>query len=102
MHRNNIIHRDLKPENIFKHNEKYKIGDFGFCKIFQSLNDLTRTPLGTLVSMAPEVIDSAPYGIKVNIKLLRLIYGHWEQYIIKCFSEIPHILVFLTQECVKL
>lgn len=53
MHKNNIIHRDLKPENVFRHNEKYKIGDFGFCKIFQSLNDLTRTPLGSLVSMAP-------------------------------------------------
>lgn len=64
MHRNKIIHRDLKPENIFKHNGIYKVGDFGFCKIFKNLNDTTKTSLGSLVSMAPEVYDGS-YGIKV-------------------------------------
>lgn len=66
MHKYNIIHRDLKSENIFKHNEKYKIGDFGFAKIITNLNDIGDwTTLGTLMTMAPEVMERRKYGIKV-------------------------------------
>jgi serine/threonine protein kinase len=71
MHRHNIIHRDLKSENIFKHNEKYKIGDFGFAKIIANLNDIGEgTTLGTLATMAPEVMARGKYGIKVIISFI--------------------------------
>lgn len=37
LNENKIIHRDLKPENILLHNNKIKIGDFGFARM---VNDL--------------------------------------------------------------
>jgi serine/threonine protein kinase len=39
----NIMHRDLKPANILLHNDKVKLGDFGFCKALNGPKDLTMT-----------------------------------------------------------
>lgn len=58
----------MKCENIFKHNEKYKIGDFGFAKVLGQLFEINEgTTLGTLMTMAPEVMTRSRYGIKVNL-----------------------------------
>jgi len=37
MYRNNIIHRDIKPANVLIHNNIYKIGDFGFARVIDSM-----------------------------------------------------------------
>lgn len=34
----NVIHRDLKPANIIKHNNSYKITDFGFSRSFEKFD----------------------------------------------------------------
>jgi serine/threonine protein kinase len=50
------MHRDLKPSNILLHNEKIKLGDFGFCKTLENSKDLAQTMLGSPIYMAPEVL----------------------------------------------
>lgn len=81
------MHRDLKAENILKHNEKFKIGDFGFSKKLNIHNDEVigfHTLLGTECTMAPEVINNEKYGLKVLMIPYRLISGQLVSYSIKC------------------
>lgn len=68
MHRHKIVHRDLKADNIMSHNGTYKIIDFGFSKkldIAQEMMEVKGTSLGTITTMAPEVMSRMPYGLKV-------------------------------------
>ena len=55
LHKNKIMHRDVKLANIFLQDDKVVIGDFGFAK--QGV-DVTRTKLGTPITMAPELLSS--------------------------------------------
>jgi serine/threonine-protein kinase ULK/ATG1 len=55
LHKNKIMHRDVKLANIFLQDDKIVIGDFGFAK--QGV-DVTRTKLGTPITMAPELLSS--------------------------------------------
>ena len=48
-------------------NFKIKIGDFGIAKQLNSGNDFTKTQVGTLLYMAPEIINEKPYNNKVDI-----------------------------------
>ena len=76
LHRRKIIHRDLKPDNIVVNNGVYKLVDFGFSKQIEHLTeDIKHTCLGTITTMAPEVIQRQPYGLKVSMRLHRLISG---------------------------
>jgi len=62
------VHRDLKAENIMSHNGTYKIIDFGFSKkleISMESLEVKGTALGTITTMAPEVMSKKPYGLKV-------------------------------------
>jgi len=66
-HDRNIVHRDLKPENILI--DKFgcaKLADFGLSKRIQKPNSLT-TRCGTLIYMAPEILDHDTYGKAVDI-----------------------------------
>lgn len=65
LHQNNVTHRDLKGDNILIHNDKFKIGDFGF----SNDNNLMQTQLGTPLFMAPEIIESSndQYNNKVDV-----------------------------------
>lgn len=56
MHKENIIHRDLKSDNIMSHNGVYKIVDLGFAKKIPPESDIYGTVLGTIITMAPEVM----------------------------------------------
>lgn len=76
MHRQRIIHRDIKAENILQNNGVFKICDLGFSKQMEGEGDeVKQTSLGSLPTMAPEVLARQPYGVKVSLPPLRLISG---------------------------
>ena len=55
LHKNKIMHRDVKLANMFLNDDRVVVGDFGFAK--QGV-DVTRTKLGTPITMAPELLSS--------------------------------------------
>lgn len=59
LHKNKIMHRDVKLANLFLHEDQVVIGDFGFAK--QGV-EVTRTKLGTPITMAPELLTSTGGG----------------------------------------
>ena len=64
IHSSGFSHRDLKPENILLDlNNDIKIVDFGFCCPMEGKNGdgFSRTQLGTLQYMAPEIWDNQGY-----------------------------------------
>ena len=68
LHQKYILHRDLKPLNLFLTIDNHiKVGDFGISKILTSTNDLTTTPVGTLIYMSPEVINEEKYSYNCDI-----------------------------------
>ena len=54
LYEHKIMHRDIKLANIFLDNDTIVIGDFGFAKMD---SELTRTRLGTPLTMSPEMLD---------------------------------------------
>ncbi|CAK55980.1 unnamed protein product (macronuclear) [Paramecium tetraurelia] len=78
-----IIHRDLKLANILIHNHSiYKIADLGFCKILQHENDQSRLQLGSLYTMAPEILNSNSYGLSsdmfsVGVIFYQILFGRF-------------------------
>jgi serine/threonine-protein kinase ULK/ATG1 len=93
MHQENIIHRDLKPENIMSHNGVYKIIDLGFARTIPANSDINGTILGTIVTMAPEVIRKEKYGLKADIWSIgvifyEMIYGQPAYKIVKNGEEV--------------
>ncbi len=74
MHKLNIIHRDLKTDNIMSHNGIYKIVDLGFAKLLPSDSDIQNTVLGTIITMAPEVMMRNKYPLKADIWSIGVIF----------------------------
>lgn len=74
MHKENIIHRDLKTDNIMSHNGIYKIVDLGFAKMIPTDSDIYGTVLGTIITMAPEVMKKEKYGLKADIWSIGVIF----------------------------
>lgn len=76
MDQKNIVHRDLKLKNVLITLKKSKddseinfipkLSDFGFSKIMDE-SDITRTKLGTPVTMAPEILSGKEYTKKCDI-----------------------------------
>ena len=68
VHKKKLIHRDLKPDNIFlKSDLTIKIGDFGLARQLNKNNQYAKTQAGTILYMAPEVINGQKYNNKVDI-----------------------------------
>ncbi|CAD8073815.1 unnamed protein product [Paramecium sonneborni] len=74
LHEMNVIHRDLKLANILISNSVLKIGDLGFAKRLESLDGVVKEALGTLGTMAPEIIQFQPYGILADMFSIGAIY----------------------------
>ena len=67
IHNNKLIHRDLKPANIFLTKDlNIKIGDFGIAKQLSSYHEYALTCCGTMLYMAPELINAEKYNYKAD------------------------------------
>ena len=71
-----IIHRDLKLDNILIKNEGnnkiYKLSGYGMSKQLDSASKCS-TPIGTLLTMAPEVLSGEDYNYKCDLWSLGVI-----------------------------
>lgn len=76
IHSKQVAHRDLKPENLLllsnDDDSRLKIADFGFAKKVHNEACLT-TQCGTPGYVAPEILESAPYGTKSDMWSLGVI-----------------------------
>ena len=80
MNKNHIIHRDLKLDNIlvkYTDNTKtkffLKLFDYGLSKQLESLSKMCNTHAGTLLTMAPEIINDEEYNYKCDLWSLGII-----------------------------
>ena len=71
-----ICHRDLKPENILmtsnKEDASPKIVDFGLSKIIGP-DEFCTEPYGTLIYVAPEILQGTPYNKMIDMWSLGVI-----------------------------
>lgn len=63
LHEHKIVHRDVKPENIVRHNDAWKLIDFGVAK----QREAPVTPCGTPYYMAPEIGGFTRYTSTVDV-----------------------------------
>jgi len=67
VHKKEVIHRDLKPSNIFlKEDLSLSLGDFGVATIMGDKRTKTRTTVGSMNWMAPEVLER-PYDERSDV-----------------------------------
>ncbi|KAL0220622.1 hypothetical protein RCL1_000476 [Eukaryota sp. TZLM3-RCL] len=69
LHQNGIVHRDLKPNNVMLCSTQRPIGvkicDFGISRDLST--GAANTWIGTILFMAPEVLQNQPYGFAVDL-----------------------------------
>lgn len=67
VHKKQVIHRDLKPSNIFLTKDlNVSIGDFGVATVMGDARTRTRTTVGSMNWMAPEVLER-PYDERSDV-----------------------------------
>lgn len=77
-HERNIVYRDLKPENVvLDGNGHVRLADFGLAKVLKpEHNFLTQTICGTTAYAAPEMLQSKPYNISLDLWCLGVFTYH--------------------------
>lgn len=68
LHNKNILHLDLKPMNLLvDDNLTVKVCDFGLSKTFEENERNLKGATGTILYMAPEVINGKEYDFKADV-----------------------------------
>ena len=76
LNENEIVHRDIKPSNIFLMKDKtIRLGDFGISKDI-SIFHKTQTFCGTLLYMAPEILNDEKYDCTIDVYSLGVTFCH--------------------------
>ena len=74
LHERQRIHRDIKSDNILLSLDgDVKIGDLGYCVQVSNENPNRQTFAGTLLWMAPEVLNQSLYSSKIDVWSLGII-----------------------------
>ncbi|EAR86056.3 Serine/Threonine kinase domain protein (macronuclear) [Tetrahymena thermophila SB210] len=73
LHFHKCMHRDIKPSNILISQGLIKLGDFGFAKQLND-QDITKTALGTTITMAPEVFYQQEYSYEADMFSLGIVF----------------------------
>ena len=78
LHNRNIVYRDLKPENVVLDGEGHvRLADFGLAKVLTwPENHCTQTICGTTAYAAPEMLQSKPYGVTLDLWCLGVFMYH--------------------------
>lgn len=67
IHQQNIKHKDIKPENILVHGDNIIIADLGISNRFTERSTSLGDSPGSLVYMAPEVLDKGRRGRQQDV-----------------------------------
>lgn len=78
LHERNIVYRDLKPENVVLDGDGHvRLADFGLAKVLKyEHNYLTQTICGTTAYAAPEMLQSKPYNVSLDLWCLGVFIYH--------------------------
>ncbi|XP_072016203.1 serine/threonine kinase-like domain-containing protein STKLD1 [Amphiura filiformis] len=102
VHKKKVIHRDLKPSNIFLTEElNVSIGDFGVATVMGDARTRTRTTVGSMIWMAPEVLER-PYDERSDVWSLGCIVLEMATCGTKETSEVHAVLFEIKQSPVNL
>ncbi|XP_066913740.1 serine/threonine kinase-like domain-containing protein STKLD1 [Clytia hemisphaerica] len=93
VHQKNIIHRDLKPSNILVTEDlDISIGDFGVSTIMSESRTKTRTTVGSMNWMAPEVLQR-PYDERSDVWSMGCIFLEMATCGLLDYAQITHLLM---------